>query len=71
VSKVNTGWQTGEPVNLGAYVLLFKRPGRMVCSEIWDWTGNGWDDCGMFYDEDIDGKILGWMPLPEDLAYDN
>ena len=68
VPESGTSWQTGDPVNLGEYVLLFgPRPGAThKRAEIWTWTGCSWADYGMDYDEAYDGKILGWMPLPED-----
>lgn len=63
----NTGWLTGEPVNIGKYVLLLQ---DNECSgpraQIWTWKGDNWYDSGFSWDEDLDGKILGWIPLPED-----
>ena len=72
-SPAEVSWHTGDPVNIGGYVLLLNRGNRSLDlrSEVWSWRGDGWYDCGLPYDKDLDGKILGWMPLPEDLAYDN
>ena len=72
-SPAEVSWHTVDPANIGGYVLLLNRGNRSLDlrSEVWSWRGDGWYDCGLPYDKDLDGKILGWMPLPEDLGYDN
>jgi len=30
-----------------------------------------WEEDGIGYDADIDGVILGWMPMPEDMPWTN
>lgn len=68
VPNSGTGWQTGEPVNIGDYVLLLQRDkGLCPRAEVWTWKGDNWYDCGCSWDEDLDGKILGWTPMPEDM----
>lgn len=68
VPTLGTVWQTGEPINLGEYVVIlgesdFDRGRRPV---IFTWTGLRWEEDGIGYDEDIDGSILGWMPMMEE-----
>lgn len=66
VSNSGTFWQTGNPHDCGDYVLLLKR--NQFCrptSDVWYWDGNVWSDCGCIYDEHLDGKIVGWAPMPE------
>jgi len=72
VSDSGTIWQTGEPVNLGKYVLILdKSQFSDVRTAIFDWTGMRWEEDGIGYDADIDGVILGWMPMPEDMPWTN
>lgn len=67
VPNSGIGWQTGEPVNIGTYVLLLQRDKYSdIRPEVWSWRGDNWYDCGCSWDEDLDGKILGWTPMPED-----
>ena len=68
VPNSGTGWQTGEPVNLGDYVVIlgksyFDHDHRPA---IFTWTGLRWEESGIGYDEEIDGPILAWFPMPED-----
>lgn len=67
VSKVNTGWQTGEPPEIKFYAVVSQYDDcsspdlhKML------WTGYGWKVGNYEYDPDTDGVILGWMPLPEE-----
>ena len=61
-----TTWQTGEPAERGAYVLLLQRDKYSTPrAEIWCWDGEVWHDCGCEYDEDLDGKVVGWTAMPE------
>lgn len=64
VSYSDTIWQTGDPINIGAYVLLLQRNKYSdIKPEVWCWKGDGWYDCGVLYDEELDGRILGWTPM--------
>lgn len=68
-SEFGTVWRTGKPQDLGAYVLLLQRDKYCTPkSEIWCWDGNIWSDCGVVHDERLDGKIVGWVPIPEVMA---
>ena len=61
-----SGWNTGSPDKIGAYVLvLFRNKYVGPRVEIWNWVGDRWLDCGDEYDEALDGKILGWYPMME------
>ena len=67
VSKVNTGWQIGEPPEIKFYAVVSQYDDcsspdvhKML------WTGYGWKVGNYEYDPDTDGAILGWMPLPEE-----
>lgn len=67
VSKVNTGWQTGEPPEIKFYAVVSQYDDcsspdvhKML------WTGYCWKVGNYEYDPDTDGAILGWMPLPEE-----
>lgn len=65
VSDSGTVWQTGEPEDLGSYLLALRPWGCSIQFEKWSWDGFGWKDFAGYYSEDIDGEIIGWMPLPE------
>lgn len=57
-------WQTGNPEKPGSYALVFCD--NIYCgprTEIWDWDGETWYQFREPYDENIDGKILGWVPM--------
>lgn len=67
VPNPGTGWQTGEPANLGKCMLLLDR-GREetdLAGDVFDWRGDGWYQYGCLLDEEFDGKVLAWCPLPE------
>ncbi|MBR2311115.1 MAG: ParB N-terminal domain-containing protein [Oscillospiraceae bacterium] len=66
VSNSGTGWQHGEPTEIGFYavVSLYDDSSNPDLHKMM-WTGYGWK-CGNYeYDPDVDGKILGWLPMPE------
>ena len=66
VSKLDTVWNAGEPKEPGEYILLMKvDPYAPVQTEIWSWTGEMWEDAIGAYNPEIDGEILGWIPLPK------
>lgn len=66
VPDQGTTWQTGKPAESGAYVLLLQRDKYSTPrAEVWCWDGEVWHDCGCEYDEDLDGKIVGWTAMPE------
>ena len=68
VPNSGTGWQTGEPINLGAYVVILGQSQFSgMRTAIYQWTGERWDENGIGHDDDIDGTILGWVPMPEDM----
>jgi ParB family chromosome partitioning protein len=59
-----TGWRTGKPEAVGTYVLILCRSKWTgPKAEIWTWDGSCFWDLGQEYDEYLDGKILGWMPM--------
>lgn len=66
VSKVNTGWQTGEPDEPGTYLLMLDSGYGSRQFEKWTWDGAVWKDFVGAHDPDIDGEIKGWIPMPEE-----
>lgn len=70
VPNSGTGWQTGEPINLGAYVVILgENRFSGMRTAIYQWTGLRWEENGIAHDDDIDGTILGWIPMLEDGVY--
>lgn len=71
VPNSGTRWQTEEPINLGNYVVILG-PNQFsgMRTAIYQWAGDRWEKNGIGHDDDIDGIILGWVPMPEDGAYD-
>ena len=66
VSKLDTVWNAGDPKEPGGYILLMKvDPYAPVQTEIWSWTGEMWEDAIGAYNPEVDGEILGWIPLPK------
>ena len=66
VSNSDTEWQTGAPEKSGEYILLLKLdPTAPIRTEKWEWTGCYWEDWSGPFDSDIDGEILGWIPMPK------
>lgn len=65
VSEPDTCWQTGEPEEMGAYLLALRPAGCSVQFEKWSWDGIGWKDFTGYHSDDIDGEILAWTTLPE------
>lgn len=66
VSKVNTGWQTGEPEVPGKYLLVLDFGCGNFQYEKWSWDGTGWKDFTGYHDPELDGTIRYWIPLPEE-----
>lgn len=64
VSDSGTCWQTGEPKELGTYLLALRPAGCSVQYEKWSWDGIGWKDFTGYHSDDIDGEIIGWTTLP-------
>lgn len=64
VSKAGT-WQTGDPAEPGDYILMLMPYQSTVQYELWHWEDDGWEDDIGEYNPDIDGEILGWIPMPE------
>lgn len=58
-------WQTGTPPHEGDYILLLSF--EFYCNvEEWVWDGAAWHDCCKDpHDPAVDGKIIGWIPMPE------
>lgn len=67
VSKVNTGWQTGEPDAPGRYLLILDFGCGIFQYEKWSWDGTGWKDFTGCHDPELDGTIRYWIPLPEEV----
>ena len=68
VPNSGTIWQTGEPINLGAYVVILgENRFSGMRTAIYQWTGDRWEENGIGHDDDIDGTILGWVPMPEEM----
>ena len=67
VSKVNTGWQTGEPEVPGKYLLVLDFGCGNFQYEKWSWDGTGWKDFTGYHDPKLDGTIRYWIPLPEEV----
>lgn len=63
VSNSDT-WRTGDPTAPGDYILMLQPHGCLVQFELWHWEDDGWEDDIGKYDPNIDGKILGWIPMP-------
>lgn len=67
VSYSGVGWKTGEPEELGSYLLALRPSGCSVQYEKWSWDGIGWKDFTGYHSDDIDGKIIGWITLPPEV----
>lgn len=68
MSNSGTTWQTGYPEEAGDYLLILKDPYSSTLNyEHWNWNGTVWEHAGGHgrYYPDIDGEMLGWMPLPK------
>lgn len=66
VSYPGTGWRTGEPENLGRYLLAIKPSDCPMQYEKWSWDGIGWKDFTGYLDPEIDGELIAWTTLPEE-----
>lgn len=67
VSYSGAGWKTGEPEELGSYLLALRPSGCSVQYEKWSWDGIGWKDFTGYHSDDIDGQIIGWITLPPEV----
>jgi hypothetical protein len=67
VSDSGTCWRTGEPEELGTYLLALRPAGCSVQYEKWSWDGIGWKDFTGYHSDDIDGEIIGWTTLPAEV----
>ena len=68
VSNLGTAWNVGSPEESGDYLLILRDPYDSVLNyEHWSWNGAVWEHAGGHgrHYPDIDGEILGWMPLPK------
>lgn len=71
VPKQGTTWQTGEPTEAGAYILLM-RYGLYddAHAEIYNWDGEKWlDGYDEPYSKAVDGEILRWVKAPTDMVW--
>lgn len=66
VSYPGIGWRTGEPENLGRYLLAIKPSDCPVQYEKWSWDGIGWKDFTGYLDPEVDGELIAWTTLPEE-----
>lgn len=64
VSNSGTGWKTGDPEVPGDYILMLQPYKGSLQFELWHWEDDGWEDDIGEYNQDIDGEILGWIPMP-------
>lgn len=61
-------WNTGNPLETGLYVLLLQyEEGADPCPETWRWDGCVWTYANCTFDPESDGKLIGWMRIPENL----
>lgn len=65
VSNLNTGWQVGEPSKKGDYAVIVKFPYEDVHIKRFYWDGAQWMMFGIEYDPEMDGKIVGWILMPD------
>lgn len=68
VSNLGTAWNLDNPEKSGDYLLILKDPYSSTLNyEHWNWNGTVWEHAGGHgrHYPDIDGEILGWMPLPK------
>ena len=64
VPNLGTGWQTVEPTSRGDYAVIVKFPYDVHIKRFY-WDGRQWLMFGVEYDPEIDGKIVGWILMPE------
>lgn len=61
----NAVWQVGKPTIPGDYILLIRYNKRApMWTELWEWDGDRWVDETSVFDPDVDGDIMGWIPMP-------
>ena len=68
VSNSDTTWNLDNPEKPGDYLLILEDPYSPTLSYgHWNWNGTVWEHAGGHgrHYPDIDGEILGWMPLPK------
>lgn len=66
VSNLGTEWQTGDPDEPGDYILMLQPYKGQLQFELWHWENEVWEDDIGEYNQDIDGDILGWIPMPKE-----
>lgn len=64
-SESGTIWQSGDPADPGDYILMLQPYKGSLQFELWRWEDEGWEDDIGEYNQDIDGEILGWIPMPK------
>lgn len=68
VSNSGATWNLGNPEKPGDYLLILEDSYSSTLNyEHWNWNGTVWEHAGGHgrHYPDIDGEILGWMPLPK------
>lgn len=68
VSQLDTAlhWQIGRPAIPGDYILLIRYGKHApMRTENWEWDGERWVDDTSVFDPDVDGNIMGWIPMPD------
>ena len=65
VPDSGTIWQTGDPPEPGTYLLMLKDVGTLPQYEDWRWNGSTWEDWSGEFNPEIDGEIVGWIPMPQ------
>lgn len=71
VPDQSTTWQTGEPKEVGAYILLMRYDRYSdTRAEIYNWDGEKWlDGYDEPYSKTVDGEILIWVKAPTDMVW--
>lgn len=64
VSNSGTHWRRDDPEKRGTYLLMLKDHGCDPIYEEWQWDGQRWKDWSGFHNPNIDGEVIGWIPMP-------
>ena len=64
-AAVNIAWETNSPIEDGDYLLMLCPAGCEPQYEPWRWENGTWSDAFGPYKQNIDGEILGWIPMPK------
>ena len=64
VPKLDTIWRRDDPEKEGTYLLMLKDHSCDPTYEEWQWDGQRWKDWSGFHNPNIDGEIIGWIPMP-------